>query len=526
MDSLISGNLTAITFFPIAGALIILILSMVNSSNKLENMKLWALIISIVEFILSLPLFLNFQKNYPGIQFDQKIPWITDLGVNYYLGIDGISVFLVLLTTFIMPVVILSTWNSIHKGMREFLVLLLVLETAMIGTFCALDMVLFFVFWEAVLIPMYFIIGIWGTERRIYAAIKFFIYTSFGSGLMLIAILFLYSQHVSQFGIASMNIFDLYKVQIPYTGILSAQGLLFLAFFLAFAIKVPMFPFHTWLPDAHVEAPTAGSVILAAVLLKMGTYGFLRFLMPLFPEATLDLLPILCGIAVVGIIYGALVAFSQTDLKKLVAYSSVSHLGLVMLGVFVLNVQGVQGGIYQMLNHGLSTGALFLIVGMIYERRHTKKIAEFGGIAKVMPKFAFFFMIATLSSIGLPLLNGFVGEFLILLGAFKWDYRYSILGATGIVLGALYMLWAYQRVMFGPLNKAENKALIDLSKREVMVLLPLTIMMFLMGIYPKPFLERIEPSVNKLIKTKYYSVANDSGEDFLSGNIFNKNKLH
>jgi len=522
LDSLISGNLTVITFFPIIGVLIVLILSLAGSGNKLENMKLGALIIGIVEFVLSLPLFLNFQKNYPGIQFEQNIPWIPDLGIHYYLGIDGISVFLVLLTTFIMPMVILSAWNAIHKGIREFLILLFLLETAMIGTFCALDMILFFVFWEAVLIPMYFIIGIWGTERRVYAAIKFFIYTAFGSGLMFIAILFLYTQHVSQFGFASMNIFDLYNVQIPYAGILSAQGLLFLAFFLAFAIKVPMFPFHTWLPDAHVEAPTAGSVILAAVLLKMGTYGFLRFLMPLFPEATIDFLPILCGIAVVGVIYGALVAFSQTDLKKLVAYSSVSHLGLVMLGVFVLNVQGMQGGIYQMLNHGLSTGALFLIVGMIYERRHTKKIAEFGGIAKVMPRFALFFMIATLSSIGLPLLNGFVGEFLILLGAFKWDYRYSIFGATGIVLGAVYMLWAYQRVMFGPLKKAENKALFDLSKREVFVLLPLTIMMFVMGIYPRPFLERIEPSVNNLIQTKFYSVAKDSESNLLSlGNSFN-----
>lgn len=518
MDSLVSGNLTFITFFPLLGALIVLLISFTGSKNNEENMKVGALIIGILEFIISVPLFLNFQKNFAGVQFEQNIPWIPDLGINYYLGVDGISLFLVLLTTFIMPVVILSAWNAIYKGLREFLILLFLLETAMIGTFCALDMVLFFVFWEAVLIPMYFIIGIWGTERRIYAAIKFFIYTAFGSGLMFIAILYLYSQHLSQFGYASMNIFELYKVQIPYSGILSAQGLLFLAFFLAFAIKVPMFPFHTWLPDAHVEAPTAGSVILAAVLLKMGTYGFLRFLMPLFPEATMVYLPVLCAIAIIGVIYGALVAYAQTDLKKLVAYSSVSHLGLVMLGVFVLNIQGVQGGIYQMLNHGLSTGALFLIVGMIYERRHTKKIAEFGGIAKVMPKFALFFMIATLSSIGLPLLNGFVGEFLILLGTFKWDYRYSVLGATGMVLGAIYMLWAYQRVMFGPIKKPENKALFDLTKREVCVLLPLTIMMFVMGIYPKPFLERIEPSVNNLIQTKFYSMADDTNKGMISLN--------
>jgi NADH-quinone oxidoreductase subunit M len=502
LDSILSGDLSLIIFFPLIGALFLVLFSIAKKDSN-NDIKIAALVISLIEFVISLPLFFNFQKGYAGIQFEQNIPWLSEFGVNYHLGIDGISVFLVLLTTFIMPIAILSAWNEIKKGLREFLALMFVLETAMIGTFSSLDMILFFVFWEAVLIPMYFLIGIWGTERRIYAAIKFFIYTAFGSALMFIAILYLHKLHIDQFGIASMNIFDFYRLSIPYSGILSTQGILFMAFFLAFAIKVPMFPFHTWLPDAHVEAPTAGSVILAAILLKMGTYGFVRFLMPLFPEATIDLLPILCGIAVVGIIYGALVAFAQKDLKKLVAYSSVSHLGLVMLGVLVLNIQGVQGGIYQMLNHGLSTGALFLIVGMVYERRHTKKIAEFGGIAKVMPILALFFMIATLSSIGLPLLNGFVGEFLILLGAFKWDYRYSVLGTTGIVLGAIYMLWAYQRVMFGPLNKPENKALKDLSVREIFVLLPISIMIFVMGIYPKPFLERIEPSVDSLIRTKF-----------------------
>jgi NADH-quinone oxidoreductase subunit M len=502
LDSILSGDLSLIIFFPLIGALFLVLFSIAKKDSN-NDIKIAALVISLIEFVISLPLFFNFQKGYAGIQFEQNIPWLSEFGVNYHLGIDGISVFLVLLTTFIMPIAILSAWNEIKKGLREFLALMFVLETAMIGTFSSLDMILFFVFWEAVLIPMYFLIGIWGTERRIYAAIKFFIYTAFGSALMFIAILYLHKLHIDQFGIASMNIFDFYRLSIPYSGILSTQGILFMAFFLAFAIKVPMFPFHTWLPDAHVEAPTAGSVILAAILLKMGTYGFVRFLMPLFPEATIDLLPILCGIAVVGIIYGALVAFAQKDLKKLVAYSSVSHLGLVMLGVLVLNIQGVQGGIYQMLNHGLSTGALFLIVGMVYERRHTKKIAEFGGIAKVMPILALFFMIATLSSIGLPLLNGFVGEFLILLGAFKWDYRYSVLGTTGIVLGAIYMLRAYQRVMFGPLNKPENKALKDLSVREIVVLLPISIMIFVMGIYPKPFLERIEPSVDSLIRTKF-----------------------
>jgi NADH-quinone oxidoreductase subunit M len=438
------------------------------------------------------------------MQFEVRAPWIESLGVSYHLGVDGISLFLVLLTTFIMPITILSAWNAIHRGMREFLALMLLLETALIGTFLALDMILFFIFWEAVLIPMYFLIGIWGADRRIYAAIKFFIYTAFGSALMLIAIFYLYIVHLDQFGVSSMDLLDFYKLNIPYMGIISPQGLAFLAFFLAFAIKVPMFPLHTWLPDAHVEAPTAGSVILAGVLLKMGTYGFLRFLLPLFPEATLDLLPVLSIIAIIGIIYGAMVAFAQRDLKKLVAYSSVSHLGLVMLGIFVLNLQGMQGGIYQMLNHGLSTGALFLIVGMIYERRHTKLIAEFGGVSKVMPIFAAFFMLATLSSIGLPLLNGFVGEFLILLGVFKWNYIYCALGATGMILGAVYMLWAYQRVMFGPLDKPENKALIDLSLREIMVLLPIAIMFFVMGIYPKPFLSRMEPTVKELLKTKFH----------------------
>jgi len=502
LESLLGGSLTIITFFPLVGIPLVVALSLLYKDSE-EPMKIGALVVSVIEFLISIPLFTNFELGYAGMQFEVKAPWIESLGVSYHLGIDGISLFLVLLTTFIMPITILSAWNAIHRGMREFLILMLVLETALIGTFLALDMILFFIFWEAVLIPMYFLIGIWGADRRIYAAIKFFIYTAFGSALMLIAIFYLYILHLDQFGVSSMDVMDFYKLNIPYLGILSPQGLAFLAFFLAFAIKVPMFPLHTWLPDAHVEAPTAGSVILAGILLKMGTYGFLRFLLPLFPEATLDLLPILSVIAITGVIYGAMVAFAQSDLKKLVAYSSVSHLGLVMLGILVLNLQGIQGGIYQMLNHGISTGALFLIVGMIYERRHTKLMAEFGGISKVMPIFAAFFMLATLSSIGLPLLNGFVGEFLILLGVFKSNYIYSALGATGLILGAVYMLWAYQRVMFGPLDKPENKFLRDLSVREIMVLLPLALMFFVMGLYPKPFLSRMEPTVNELIKSKF-----------------------
>ena len=502
MESLLSGHLSLVIFFPLVGIPLIVLFSYIFE-DSLEQMKRLVLAITLIEFIISLPLFISFEAGNAGMQFVTKIPWIESLGVSYHVGIDGISLFMVLLTTFIFPITILSAWRAIDKGMREFLILMLLLESALIGTFAALDMILFFVFWEAVLIPMYFIIGIWGTERRIYAAVKFFIYTAFGSALMLIAIFYLFFLHIQQFGAPSMDVLDFYKLSIPFDGILSPQGLTFLAFFLAFAIKVPMFPFHTWLPDAHVEAPTAGSVILAAVLLKMGTYGFVRFLLPFFPEATVEYLPILIAIAIIGIIYGAFVAFAQKDLKKLVAYSSVSHLGMVMLGIFVLNIQGMEGGIYQMISHGLSTGALFLIVGMIYERRHTKKIAEFGGIASVMPIFAAFFLIATLSSIGLPLLNGFIGEFLILLGAFEFNYVYAALGATGIIMGAVYMLWAYQKVMFGPLDKAANKVLSDISLREIMVLLPLAIMMFVMGIYPKPFLSRMEPSVQALLDNKF-----------------------
>ena len=502
MEALFSGNLTLITFFPFIGIFFILFFSLFFEKSD-YHIKVGALIVSIIEFLISIPLFANFKSSFPGIQFEQKVRWLTDLGVSYHVGIDGISVLLVLLTTFIVPITILGTWNSIEKGIREFMCLILLLESALIGTFIALDLILFFVFWEAVLIPMYFIIGVWGTERRIYAAIKFFIYTAFGSGLMLIAIFYLYFVHKFQFGFPSMDIFDLYNVSLPFSGFLSPQGLCFFAFFLAFAIKVPMFPFHTWLPDAHVEAPTAGSVILAGVLLKMGAYGFLRFLLPLFPEATVAYVPFLSIVAIIGIIYGAMVAFAQKDLKKLVAYSSVSHLGLIMLGIFVLNIRGIEGGIYQMVGHGLSTGALFLLVGMIYDRRHTKQIADFGGIAKVMPVFASFFMLAILSSIGLPLLNGFIGEFLILLGVFEVNYVFAVLGATGLILGAVYMLWAYQKVMFGSLDKRQNMRLLDLNLREVTLMIPIAIMFVVMGIYPKPFLSKIEPTVSSLLSDKF-----------------------
>ncbi len=490
--------LSILIFFPLAGAVALAIAPyLFRVSNNL--MKITVVCVTLVEFALSLLLFLRFDGSLSSIQFEEKIPWLVDLGIFYHLGVDGLSIFLVLLTTFLFPITVLCSWNAIKGGWRAFLCLTLFLESALIGTFVALDMILFFIFWEAVLIPMYFIIGIWGSSRRVYAAIKFFIYTALGSGLMLIAIMYMYYEHIDQFGFASMNVFDLKETVLIFNGLLSPQGLVFTAFFLAFAIKVPMFPFHTWLPDAHVEAPTPGSVILAGVLLKMGTYAVIRFLIPFFPEAIDAYTPFLITLSIAGIIYGAMVAFVQKDLKKLVAYSSVSHMGLVMLGIFVLNLHGVQGGIYQMIGHGLSTGALFILVGMIYERRHTKMISEFGGLARIMPLFALFFMVAMLSSIGLPLLNGFVGEFLILLGVFAENHWYAALGATGLVLGAVYMLWAYQGVMFGPVVKTINRGIKDLNYREISIMIPLAVMMFFMGVYPQPFLARMEPSVTKMI---------------------------
>ncbi|MFQ6114767.1 MAG: NADH-quinone oxidoreductase subunit M, partial [bacterium] len=432
-----------------------------------------------------------------GMQFEEFMPWIPALGVNYHLGIDGISLYMVLLTTFLTPIVILASWRGITKNVKGYMVSMLILETGILGVFVSLDLFLFYVFWEAMLIPMYFIIGIWGAENRIYAAIKFFIYTMVGSLLMLVAILVIYFYHGGLTGDYTFDLLRLQQINFP----LGYQTWLFLAFGLSFAIKVPIFPFHTWLPDAHVEAPTGGSVILAGVLLKMGTYGFLRFCLPLFPHAAAQFTPWIFVLGVIGIIYGALVAMVQPDLKKLVAYSSVSHLGFVMLGIFALNNQGIQGGLIQMVNHGLSTGALFLIVGMIYERRHTRLIKDFGGLAKQIPIFTTFFMVVTLSSIGLPGLNGFIGEFLILLGTFLSSKLFAILAATGVILAAVYMLWMFQRVMFGKLDKEENKRLLDLSAREIAVLVPIVVFIVLIGVYPNAFLKKMEPTVNHLIET-------------------------
>ncbi len=482
--------LTVVTFLPLFGAIILLFIN----GEKQERIKRVALTIAIIDFVISLPLFFLFKSDSSEFQFVQNVPWIKEFGINYHIGIDGISLFLFLLTSFLTFICILASWN-IKERAKEYMIAMLILETGMLGVFISLDLFLFYVFWELMLIPMYLIIGVWGGPRRIYAAVKFFVYTMAGSVLMLVAILVLYFKYYSVTGEYTFDLLKIYNLDIP----LGAQFWLFLAFFFAFAIKVPMFPFHTWLPDAHVEAPTAGSVILAGVLLKMGTYGFVRFSLPLFPYASHQFVPLIAWLAIAGIIYGALVALVQEDLKKLVAYSSVSHLGFVMLGIFVFNIQGMEGGILKMINHGLSTGALFLIVGMLYERRHTRLIADYGGLAKKMPILAIFFLVMTLSSIGLPGLNGFVGEFLVLVGTFKANKVYAVFAATGVILSACYMLWMFQRVMFNKMTNPENKKLKDINKREWALLLPITILVFWIGIYPKPIISRMDTSVNHLL---------------------------
>ncbi|MDY6843894.1 MAG: NADH-quinone oxidoreductase subunit M, partial [Thermodesulfobacteriota bacterium] len=487
MNQLSFPILTFLIFFPLLGAVLILFLHR-ESKNLIKSV---AFTVTLINFFVSISLYFYHDAGNLEMQFVEYIPWVKEYGISYFVGIDGISLLLILLTTFISVISVLACWKDIQEKVKEFLICFLFLETGMIGVFASLDLFLFYVFWEITLIPMYLLIGVWGNPaRRVYAAIKFFIFTMFGSLLMLVAILVLYFHHGGVTGEYTFNILQLYYASVPK----SMQIWLFLGFALAFAIKVPMFPFHTWLPDAHTEAPTVGSVILAAVLLKMGTYGFLRFAMPLFPYATRYFVPVIAILAIIGIIYGAFVCIVQLDLKRLIAFSSVSHLGFVMLGLFMLNTQGVQGGVLQMINHGLSTGALFLIVGMIYERRHTRMIADFGGLAKQMPIFATYFLIVTLSSIGLPGLNGFIGEFLILLGAFKRNVIYGALGATGVIFAAVYMLWMFQRVMYGEVTKPENKVLKDLSVREFFVLAPIVIMIIWIGVYPTPFLKKMEGS--------------------------------
>jgi NADH-quinone oxidoreductase subunit M len=477
--------LSVILFFPLAGGIILLFMKKATH-DTIRNV---ALCVSILDFAFSVPLFLTFNSTAGEPQFVEKISWIRAINAEYYIGVDGLSLLLILLTTFLTPLCVLISWNDIKIKTKQFFALLLILETGILGVFMALDLFLFYLFWEAMLIPMYFLIGIWGGPNRIYASVKFFLYTIAGSLLMLVGILFLYN-HAHTF-----NMFQLYALAFTQ----QEKFWLFLAFFVAFAIKVPLFPFHTWLPDAHTEAPTAGSVILAGVLLKMGTYGMLRLAIPMFPDMAKQFAPLIIVLALIGIVYGALVAMVQPDIKKLVAYSSVSHLGFVVLGIFAFNATGLQGANLQMINHGLSTGALFLLVGMLYERRHTRMISDFGGIAKQMPIYFFFFLIVLLSSIGLPLLNGFVGEFLILLGAFRVKAWIAIVGATGIIWGAVYMLWMFQRVMFGPLEKAENKELKDLDKREIAILVPIVILMFWIGIYSNSFLRKMDTAVGQAV---------------------------
>ena len=508
--------LTTLILVPVAGALVAVIYNLLGRGRE-EHHKWIALATTTLTFAVSLLLLRGLGAG-PEFRFEENVSWIGAINARYHLGVDGISLWLVLLTTLLMPIAVLSSWTAIHKRQLSYYVFLLILESAMIGVFVSLDLLLFYLFFEASLVPMFFLIGIWGGERRIYAAIKFFIYTAVGSLLMLVGIIALYFIYGS---------FD-------YTTILQAMAAnpltgrtgywLFLAFAFAFCIKVPVFPLHTWLPDAHTEAPTAGSVILAGVLLKMGTYGLMRFNLALFPQASQDWAPVLITLAVIGIIYGALVAMVQPDVKRLVAYSSVSHMGFVVLGLFSFTELGMQGALYQMLNHGVSTGALFLFVGFIYERRHTRMINDFGGLAHPMPWFAALFVIASLSSIGLPFLNGFVGEFLILLGmwtsaAVSNTWIVTMLAGTGVIWAAVYMLWMLQRVLFGPTTNPENAGLRDLNRRELGLLLPLLALMLFMGVYPRVFLDRSRASV---VAIRDRVTANEAGGSFTTQNLNNK----
>jgi NADH-quinone oxidoreductase subunit M len=504
MDLINTHILTIVTFTPALGALLIAFFG----RSHARTIRTFALIIAILTFVFSLHLVTHFNTNTADYQFQLNIPWIPSFGISYQLGIDGISLFLILLTTLLTPLSILASYSIVERP-KEYFIFMLLLETGVLGVFSSLDLFLFYVFWEVMLIPMYFLIGVWGGERRIYAAMKFVLYTMAGTVLMLVAIIALYFLNGKATGVYTFS----------HTAILSAisagrlvlvpttELYLFLAFFIAFAIKVPLFPFHTWLPDAHVEAPTAGSVLLAGVLLKMGTYGMLRFNLPLFPNISHLYAPLITLLAVVGIIYGALVAMVQPDMKKLVAYSSVSHMGFVVLGIFSFTTQGLEGAIFQMLNHGVSTGALFLIVGVIYERRHTRLIEQFGGLANRMPFYATIFLIVTLSSIGLPGMNGFVGEFLVLLGTFGANRPRAVAAALGVILSAVYMLWMYQRVIWGEITNEKNQTLQDLLGREKAMLIPLVILIFWMGVYSSHFLRPMDATVARLLgQTMQHSV--------------------
>jgi NADH-quinone oxidoreductase subunit M len=501
------GILNVVTYTPLLGAAIILFF--IRSENP-KMIRYAATLFAAIDFVVSLFLWWGFDPNAGGdkiFQFRWVADWIPSLGVKYEFGIDGIALLLIILTTFMGLIAIISSFSAIDYRQKEYYVLLLLLQTGMIGTFCALDFFLFYVFWEIMLVPMYFIIGIWGGSRKLYAAIKFFLYTLAGSVLMLLSILALY--FFNDGGIPFLHIRGLGNpatfsvLQYHNIGHLippQLQFWIFLGFFFGFAIKVPMFPFHTWLPDAHTEAPTAGSIILAAVLLKMGTYGFVRFALPILPDATKQLILPIVVLSIIGIVYGALVTLVQKDMKRLIAYSSVSHLGFVMLGMFALNPMGVKGSVIQMINHGISTGALFLLVGIIYERRHSRMIADYGGLAKQMPMFATLFLIAALSSMGLPALNGFIGEFTILLGVANRNIWWAVFAAIGIVLGAAYLLWLYQRVFWGPLDNPANKNVRDLNRRELALLVALSACMVWIGIYPKPIFDMIDKPVEYIVQ--------------------------
>ncbi|HWK47856.1 MAG TPA: NADH-quinone oxidoreductase subunit M [Stellaceae bacterium] len=480
--------LTLVTFLPLVGAGFILVMRG-DEALVARNARNIALITSVIVFVLSLFLWSGFDSREAGFQFVEKVDWVPSFGISYHLGIDGISLFFVLLSTFLTPLCVLASWISVHNRMREYMIAFLVLETLMVGMFAALDFLLFYVFFEGVLIPMFLIIGVWGGPRRVYAAFKFFLFTLLGSVLMLLAILAIYFQ------LGSTDMVQALTFKFP----VGLQTWLWLAFFASFAVKVPMWPVHTWLPDAHVEAPTAGSVILAGVLLKMGAYGFLRFSVPMFPEATHLFTPLVYALSVIAIIYTSLVALVQQDMKKLIAYSSIAHMGFVTIGIFTLTEQGIQGAVFQMLSHGIVSGALFLCVGVVYDRLHTREISRYGGLAERMPRYSFVFMIFMLASIGLPVTSGFVGEFLVLMGAFQANTLVAFCATTGTILGAAYMLYLYRRVIYGKLTRDDLKTMLDLSPREMLVFAPLLVLVFWMGIYPSSFLRPMQPAIGSLI---------------------------
>jgi NADH-quinone oxidoreductase subunit M len=489
--------LSLITFLPLLGVLFLFLIRG-DEETIAHNSKAVAMLTSVFTFFVSLYMFVHFDPTIVGYQFYEFMPWIDDLNIGYRMGVDGISVLFVMLTTFLVPICILVSWHAIKTRVREYMIAFLVLQTMMLGVFCSLDLLLFYIFFEAVLIPMFIIIGVWGGKRRVYASFKFFLYTLLGSVLMLVAILYIYYQ----FGTTDMQ--KLNDLQLS----LDVQKWLWLAFFASFAVKVPMWPFHTWLPDAHVEAPTAGSVILAGVLLKMGGYGFLRLSLPMFPEASAYFAPFVFLLSMIAVIYTSLIALAQEDMKKLIAYSSVAHMAFVTMGIFTLNQQGIDGAIFQMLSHGIISAALFLCVGIVYEQLHTREIAQYGGLVQNMPKYATFFMIFTMASIGLPGTSGFVGEFLTLLGAYQEETLVAFVAAIGVILGAAYMLYLYRRVVFGEMTNPQIAKMKDIKRVDWFTLLPLAVLTIWFGIYPKPVFDVISPATNHLIKTVHASFDN------------------